>query len=211
MAEKQVIHTTPRGVFKYPRLNVADTKFKPEGEYSVKLIIPEAEAAGLISLISEAGDAAHQHYHDLAKKEKKKPPQKAKYPFEYEEDLDTGELTGRVVFKFSTLASGVSAKTGKAWQRRPIMFDAAQKPIDLDAVSVWSGSEGKVAFIIYSYTSLNGAGVSLKIQATQLLKLVSGGNSGEAADFGFDAEEGYAEDVIEEGAEGTDEPLNADF
>ena len=47
MAKK--LNTTPRGVAVYPHLNSPDTKFKPEGEWRVKLTIEGAEGKGIVS------------------------------------------------------------------------------------------------------------------------------------------------------------------
>jgi len=56
------------------------------------------------------------------------------------------------------------------------------------------GSEGRIAFSFYEYESTpqQGAGVSLKIEAVQILKLVTGDENRSAQDFGFQIEEGYA-------------------
>jgi hypothetical protein len=51
---KPTIHTTPKGRALWPRLNEPDTKFKEEGEYSVKLILPADKAEPLMQLIDAA-------------------------------------------------------------------------------------------------------------------------------------------------------------
>ncbi|NBK25832.1 MAG: hypothetical protein EOM68_27940 [Spirochaetia bacterium] len=40
--EKPFRGTTPKGTFKWPHLIVPDTKYKPEGEYHVQLVLDEA-------------------------------------------------------------------------------------------------------------------------------------------------------------------------
>ena len=200
MADKPVTHVTPRGVFRYPRLNVADTKFKEGGEYSVQLVLAQEAAEGLMQLVTEAHDDWYKRYAAEKKKAKAAPRKKADYPYIVEIDPETEQETGNVIFKFKMTASGISKKTGRPWSRRPAVFDAKGKPVDLDAVSIWGGSEGKVAFSMFEYESTpqQGAGISLKIEAVQLLKLVEGSTEREANDFGFEEEEGYSEEETTE-------------
>lgn len=190
MAQKKDMHTTPKGIFNYPRLNKPDTKFGDNGKYKVNLIIPSEEAAELMQLITDADTAYYQEVTNKARQEKKKPPVHKPLPFSFVTDLETGEETGDVEFKFSMNASGIDAKTNKAWQRRPMIYDAKKAVIDPEKVQIWGGSEGRVSFFVHPYTN-NGAGISLKLEAVQVTKLVSGGGRSAEA-YGFDEEEGYA-------------------
>src|SRR5438093_141726 len=75
------------------------------------------------------------------------------------------------VFTFKMRASGVDKETKQPWQRRPPLFDAKRKPL-IDR-EIGAGSEIKVAFTITPfYTSLVGAGVALRLEAVQVIKLV---------------------------------------
>jgi hypothetical protein len=73
-------------------------------------------------------------------------------------------------------------------------------------VNVWSGSEMKCsAELIKYYTAIAGAGVSLRLRAVQITKLVEGG-AGNAKGYGFDdVKDGYEfeekADVVQEEAE----------
>lgn len=199
MAEK-AIHVTPRGVFRFPKLNEPDTKFKEAGEYSVQLVVPQEQAQELITFLTNAHEDWYRRYTAEKKRAKAVPRKKADYPFTFEVDPETGEQTGNVIFRFKMTASGVSKQTGKEWRRRPALFDSKGKPIDPSAVAIWSGSEGKVAYSIYEYESTpqQGVGISLKLEAVQVLKLVTGGNDRNAEEYGFTPEEGGYEEASEE-------------
>ena len=74
------------------------------------------------------------------------------------------------------------------------MFDATGKPIAKDTI-VWGGSEMKVSYELVPYhTTLVGAGVSLRLKAAQILKLVSGEGAA-ASSYGFSKEEGFEQPV----------------
>src|SRR5438034_8310492 len=76
---------------------------------------------------------------------------------------DADEPTDEVVFTFKMRASGIDKETKEPWQRRPALFDAKGKP--LVGEEIGAGSEIKVAFTIAPfYTSLVGAGVSLRLE-----------------------------------------------
>src|SRR2546430_7864611 len=86
-------------------------------------------------------------------------------------------------------ASGVSNETKQSWQRRHAIFDAKGKPVT--DVNIGAGTEGKVAFTILPfYTALVGAGVSLRLEAVQIIKLAASSAERTAADYGFTEEEG---------------------
>lgn len=209
MAEKSGVHVTPRGVFRYPRLNSPDTRFKAAGEYHVQLVLSRDDAADLIALVTEAHDDWYKRYILEKKQLKATPRKKAPYPFTVEIDPETGLETDNVIFKFRMVASGVSKRTGEAWTRCPIVFDSKGVPINLDKVMIKGGSEGRIAFSFYEYVSTpqQGAGVSLMIEAVQILKLVTGNRNRAAQDFGFQIEEGYTEHQAEDDLLG---PIDSD-
>lgn len=200
MPDKSTVHVTPRGVFRYPRLNSPDTRFRETGEYHVQLVLSKDDAEELINLITEAHDDWYKRYLLEKKQLKANPRKKAPYPFTVEVDPETGLETGNIIFKFKMSASGVSKRTGKIWTRRPIVFDSKGVPINLDKVMIRGGTEGRIAFSFFEYESTpqQGAGVSLKIEAVQILKLVSGDENKTAQDFGFRIEEGYTERQVDD-------------
>lgn len=209
MAEKRKKNptfTSPKGTFKFPRLNEPDTKFKEEGEYSVKLVV-NPDDAGVQELIEKI-DAAAAECLEAAKDAEKTPAKAKKWETKYlpyaDVEDDEGEPTGEIEFKFSMKASGTNKKTGKAWKRSPALFDAKGKPLGKDAPQIWGGTIGKVNFEIIPYrpTIQVGASVKLALNAAQIIDLVSGGGSRDASEYGFGEEEGYeAEDETSEGFE----------
>lgn len=199
--------TSPKGTFKYPRLNEADTKFKDEGEFSVKLVLSKDDAEPLIAklkpLHDEAvtkGKAAFKELKpDVKAKLAKKGIKNAVINAFYSDEVDAeGNETGNVEFNIKRTASGVNKKTNKPWEIKSIpMFDAKGKKI---AVNPWGGTVGKVTFTVGDYFIAGTAacGIKLSLEAVQILELVQGGEKS-ASGYGFEEEEGY------EGSEGGDE------
>ena len=69
----------------------------------------------------------------------------------------------------------------------------------MSGVNVWSGSKIKVNSLLYPYFAPIGAGISLKLNAVQVLDLVQGNGGNEG--FGFEEEDGYVlqeEDISSE-------------
>jgi len=190
--------TSPRGVFRFPKLTEPDygTKEypKPDGEYKVTLILSQEEAEAFIAklqpLHDEAVKVGREAFKELKVEARKKLKEITIQPFFSEEyDKETEEPTGNLLFTFKMAASGISKKTGKKWSRRPALFDAKGKPI-LKAPDIWGGSEGRVQFEVSPYfipgTALTG--IKLRLNAVKLLELRSGG-ARSASDYGFDEEE----------------------
>lgn len=178
-------YVTPAGIAQYPYLTKPDTKFNPDGEYKLKLEIPGEAAQDLVTFLDEQQEAA------VAKAKKENPGKKIKEgnsPYEVDDD------TGKVVVNFK-LKAKVTPKSGDPFEQRPAIFDAKGKPLQADA-KIGGGSKVKVAYeLVPYYTAIAGAGLSLRLKAVQVIKLVeySGGASADA--FGFGEEDGYeAED-----------------
>ena len=172
MAEKLIQFTTPKGIAQYPWLSKPDTKFNEEGVYKVDLIIPKADA---IPLLKQINEVFAENVDKQTKKAKGQDIQKAKPPY-FEELDDAGQPTGNVVLRFKS-------------KYKPAIFDAKGIPI-VDS-SIWGGSELKVNGSIAPYfTSMIGAGVSLRLSAVQVIQYVEG-RSGGAEGFGFTEEAGY--------------------
>lgn len=185
--EKQEKFTTPRGVLGHPWVQTPDTKFSDDGRYSTKLSLAPDKAAPLMEQIDAQIDLS------LAKAKQENPNKKnikrIDAPYKVDED------TGNVVFSFSAKASGTikkGPKAGQTWERKVALFDAKGKPLS-KKVRVGSGTEAKVSFEFNQYyVPKDGAGVSLRLCAVQVLNLVEWtGNGGSADQFGFGEEEGY--------------------
>jgi len=175
--------TTPMGVAKYCWLNKPDTKFNSEGEYKVTLVLDKEDSEPVIEKIEEV---LSDHLEDIKMSGNKK-VKKGPLPYAEEED-DEGNPTGNVEFKFKTKAT-IKPKIP--------MFDSKGTP--MSGVNVWAGSKIKVNSLLYPYLAPIGAGISLKLNAVQVLDLVQGGGGTEG--FGFEEEDGYVlqeEDISSE-------------
>lgn len=207
MAKKEFL-ISPAGRALFPKLKEPDTKFKKEGEYVVKLILTAAEAEPLLENCQRIQQEAFDEEFEKQRADKPKmSPAKIKekipfadLPVKPYEDPETGEDTGDYQVTFKMAASGISKKTGKPWTRRPALFDAKSKPIDPNKVDIWSGSVLKVSYTADPFCTAIGAGVSLRMEAVQIIELRSGGQR-DAAGYGFGAEEGgyaYEEDYSDD-------------
>jgi len=220
---KAVKVTTPKGIASWPRLAEPDTKFKAEGEYSVKLRLRGADAAALVAKIDAYHDEASEHFADdlkEAKLKEKNPkkreaiPERADPPYKelYENDQPTGEWE----FNFKMKASGVSKKTGKPWTRKPAVFDSRTRPLLGEALAkVGGGSVIKVSGELRPfYTAALGVGVSLALEAVQVLEVKSFGDRSAGA-FGFGDEggedEGSEHGFTDEGSTGAPDAAAEDF
>lgn len=190
---------SPRGIFRYPKLNEPDygtESFpKPDGEYSVRLILSEAEAQPLVDKLQPLLDAAVEEGKEKFKELPVATRKKLKditvndlYQIEY--DQETEEATGNVIFKFAMKASGVT-KDKKPWSRKPVIFDAKGKKLTKPE-PIWGGTEGKVSFEVRPYfiAGTGAVGLKLGLNAVQVIDLVSGGGRN-AEGYGFGEEDGY--------------------
>ena len=182
------------GVSQYAWLTQPDTRFDEIGHYKTNIILSGQDADTLKAAINEELTKSVA----LAKeKAKGKNIKTAPAPFEDELD-DDGQPTGSTVFKFKTKAQ-ITTKDGKIIPNRVAIFDSKGTP--MTDCNVWSGSEMKVsAELVPYYTAMVGAGVSMRLRAVQITKLVEGGN-GNAKGYGFGEEEGYEQSLSETPAE----------
>jgi hypothetical protein len=180
--------TTPVGVAIYPHLTKPDTKFKPEGEYTVKLRFAPGEIADLQAKCEVL--AKERMAEAIADKPALKKVAKYVLPFKPELD-DEGDETGNLIGNFKMKAE-VTKKDGTKFTQKPAIFDAAKKPTKANP---WSGSELKVNFEAFPYFNEKDkeAGVALRMFAVQIVKLVSGG-TGDAESYGFGSEEGFVDE-----------------
>ena len=195
---------SPVGVSQYAWLTTPDTRFDETGHYKTNLIINAKEAQSLKAQI----DAEIKKSVALAK-EKAKGKAIKEAPRPYEDELIDGKKSGNVIFKFKTKAK-IIAKDGKVIPNRVALFDSAGKPM-IDA-NVWSGSEMKVsAELIPYYTAMAGAGVSMRLRAVQVTKLVEGGSSN-AKGYGFEkVKDGYEQPEAVAVEENVSQETSADF
>ena len=185
---------TPKGTFLYAWLNKPDTKFDADGVYKVTQQLGASEIEQL-----PVAEIKQLHSEFVAKLREslvgKGQGQKAKtlkvkdeyFPKEY--DKKTGEETGNILINASMKASGVS-KTKGPWTRRPDVYDVSGQPYD---GRVFGGSIGKLKIEARPWyvASSNETGVSMKLVAAQITKLVDGSGTRPAAHHGFSDESAH--------------------
>jgi hypothetical protein len=155
------------------------------------LLLPIGKAEPLIALIDKAMvEALAQAKKDNPAYAKRITPAADK---PYRAVLDQGgKGTGDVAFHFRRLAKFTGGQTGETRIERPDLYDSKCRPLDPMKVNVGDGSTVKLAFQIYSfYTAVIGAGVSLRLRAVQVLKLIEPSDRVTAKDYGFVEEDGY--------------------
>jgi hypothetical protein len=198
--EKLPSFVSPKGTFRYPSLTSPDygnDQFpKPAGEYKVQLILTEEEAQPLLAKLQPLYDAAiaegKEKFKELKVEQRKKlGTLKENDLYQVEYDQKTEEPTGNFIFKFTMAASGTNKKTGDAWTRKPAVFDAKGSPLK-NPPAIWGGTQGKVSFEAAPYfiPGTGAAGLKLRLNAAQIIDLVSGGAK-DAGAFGFGSEDGY--------------------
>jgi hypothetical protein len=166
---------SPKGLASYPFINKPSTKFNPEGEYSIKLIVGKDEARSFANQIKSVIADYETEQKALLKKDKLK---HADLPYQVDGD--------NVVFKFKSSAV-IKARSGETWEQKVAIFDAKGNPCtDL----VGSNSVVKVACEIAPYyVPAIGLGASLRLKAVQVIELVAPSMLASASAFGFSAEE----------------------
>lgn len=221
--------TTPRGVFVFPKLTEPDYGSKdfpkPDGEYSLKLRMAQADADAFIARKNKDGVSLGDMYADALRDaeaafaelpvatRKKLEKVKPNELFTVLYDEETEEPTGEVEFRFKMKASGEfkkGPKAGQKWYRKPDLFDAKGRKIG-GGVNIWGGSEGKVSFVgsPYFIPGTAAAGLRLMLGGVQVIELVSNGSR--AADsYGFGEEEGFGYDPDEYREETTGEDASGE-
>lgn len=178
-----------KGTASFPRLNEPDTKFDAAGNYNTKLILSAEDGERLSKRfdVMRAACVAEQE-----KKNEGKAPRENDHPLNPEYDED-GNETGNWVLSAKMKASGISKKTQKPWSRKLPIFDADGKPTN---TRITGGSEVILAVDPISYAvagkekgkPIVTCGVSLRLEAVQIIKLGGGGR--DASGYGFGAVEG---------------------
>lgn len=193
---------SPKGTFKYPRLNEPDygnDDYPIEGgAFSTRLVLSAADAKPLIDKLTpihaKAVEEGEAKFKELKVDQRKKLKEVTVQPFFTELYDEDEKPTGEVEFRFKMKHSGVNKKTQKKWSRKPTIFDAKGQPMK-NPPNIWGGTEGKVSFEARPYWVAGQAmsGISLSLNAVQIISLVSGGG-GSAEDHGFGEEDGYEYD-----------------
>jgi hypothetical protein len=199
--------TSPKGIAApWAKLTEPDSYLGGPKKFTVGLIIdPEhEEASNYINALDEQSQAAFdnaiaemQGQLSEAKGQKivtlKQAIENMKLHKPYvPEYLDDGQPTGRYIVKYKKNAEGVYGpkhpEAGQKWEASCSIFDANKNPVPKSAGIIQGGSELRVQceMVPFAMASNNIAGISLRIIAVQVLKMVGGS---EACDD-FNVEEG---------------------
>lgn len=196
MAKKKNVPSvlTPKGIAHWPKL-VEPDEYQGEEAYKTGLILDPENNEKDAEFVASVEAAAQASYDDFMAQsaeelETKTGAQKAKLkkaredmevhvPIKPEYD-DEGEETGRVILETKMKASGVNAKTGKAWNRVCPLFDSRGKKINGKIDSLWGGSTLilEVTLNPFAMTGTSKAGVSARLEAVQVIELSSGSSGG---------------------------------
>lgn len=205
-------HISPLGPFIHPWLNKPDTKYNEDGLFHVDQRLSGDAGEKLAAKIEAAATAALQeHTQEMKPGEAKK--WKLYVPFEREEDDETGEPTGDIIFNFKQNAKIKSKKEPSGFKDVKIeLRDSKDNVID---VAVWDGSEGRIMFSMRPIVMVSSkeVGVRLDFAKVQVVKLKQGSGGG-GRGFG-EVEDGF---VADEGSqsfggapEGGDEDQGGDY
>lgn len=201
--QKKIRIVTPQGIAKFPYLNSPDTKFNADGEYRVGILLDPSDEdvqEFLEKLDKMAEEAVEKAKDDLIENKKKRSAEKVVPNEPYREDVDSeGEPTGKIEVRFKMKAK-VTKKNGDVITLEPRLFDAKGKPFPKDKM-IYGGALLKINFTPNPYyvAGTKAAGISLQMNAVQVLELSSGADAGF---FGFGEEEGFSaeEDSFDEGS-----------
>ena len=176
---------TPVGTTLFSMIHQPSTKFKQEGEYFVILSLEEKEAQPLI-------DKIHTILQEFKQNNNIKPKLKMLgEPYVRIVDEETNQDTGFIKFKF-VRRGHVSKEDGAVELVPPALFDAKGTPIRL--LPLGQGSKVMVSYKLHPWVTPLGYGVTLKLNAVQVIEWVpfNQGDPNDAASFGFEAyEEGF--------------------
>lgn len=182
-------YISPKGkAAPYCWINKADTKYKPQGEFKVSLIVSEAEAQKLMQKIEKL----HNDNYAAAKSD---PKFKGKRLIEAALPFDIDEETGNVTFKFKMNASYLDKKSEEMKPLFCRVVDSQGGRLE-KTPAIGAGSELKVRFSMLPFAAVGGIGSGIKLQmdSVMLIKLVAfgqGGQSGKDDNWAGEEEEGF--------------------
>lgn len=189
-------YASPAGEALFPYLITPDD-YEGKLEFKTKLKLdkekPEVQAF-LTKVETEAKKAYESQIEEMKAKGGKAAANASKYEMylPFEDDFDKqGNETGMVLVNFKTAATYKDKTTGATKQKVLPLFDSKNQRMEID--DLWGGSIIKLSFTFsnpWSNPSAKTAGISLYINAVQVLDLRKGGGQS-AESFGFDEEDGF--------------------
>jgi hypothetical protein len=213
MSEKKKLEsfTTPAGIAKYPRLNKPETEVNGQAletpRFKVALVLDESEPG--VPEFKAKLEAEHAAAIAAADKKRKADPKRKNKPLSVNETIkahldDNGDP---IEGKFEIVAK-TQAVTKDGTPKVMRMFDAKGKPTK---ANVGGGSKLKLNISTQPHDTNLGAGLSIYLNAVQILDLKQFSGGGDAKGFGFGEEEGYSADESEAPAdESSDESSSSD-
>lgn len=179
-----------KGTALWAKVFEPDTKFVPEGQYTIKVSVPAAEAAELCEQLDSMAQAK------LTEVVKEQPKLKAllsttpAYIPEYDE---AGNETGNILFN-TKLKAVLTRRDGTKAYQKPIVVDAKRTPMTGKEL-IGNGSKVTVAIdaVPYMMPATKSVGVSLRLKGVQVIELVEYGAS--AASM-FDEEDGFVTSAV---------------
>lgn len=200
----QITMSAPRGVLKWPKLDKVDygsAKFPdPAGSFNTRAVYDRTEPrvgtylSRFDAAMVRAKELAEAAFAELPLKTRKQIEAKsggivADQPYSIIYDEDTEEDTGKVEIKFKMKAGGVRKDKTK-WTAKPNLFDGKGNPL-ARGIEIWGGSVAIINHDIMPYfiPGSGAYGVSRRLNAVQIITLVSAGGQRAASSYGFEAEE----------------------
>jgi len=181
-------YTSPKGIAQWPRLNEPDYKYKPEGEFSVKLAYDpnDGDVQKMVKTLEKKRDELFAAW--LSENPKKKKIAEVAPVFAEEMDED-GEETGRITITFKMRHKVTSKKTKKTFLLTPDIFDA-HKRLMKNPPKIGSGSTLRVSFEVGGFfvESAKKFYLTIRMVAVQVIDLVEWGVR-DADSYGFDEED----------------------
>ena len=178
---------TPKGEFKWPHIMVADTTYKAEGQFHIKVLLTGSDAEDMQEIV----DNAHNEWKERCRQKSAKKWQEY---MPYKVSLDEEGMEEGTEFHFKLKASGTNSRTGQTFTQRVVVVGPKNEPLP-STIKVGNGSVGRVAYEIAPYEHGPSLGVQLRLRMVQVLKLVEYIPSGNADDV-FDVEEDY--EIVQE-------------
>jgi len=142
----EALQVTDFGIAVYPWLNKPDTKFNPDGVYSVGLILDKAAAKKINAVVKPLMNGGKNN------------------PVKKELD-DQKEETGNYLVTFKMKAI-VRTKSGDSFEQQPIILDEDGNRLEK---LIGGGTKMKVAYEPYAYEGMGG-GVTLRLKKVRVAK-----------------------------------------
>lgn len=210
---------TPPLTLKWPKLNEPDfgsDKFPDkDGSYNTRAVMDENDPLvikfkdRLDELMERAREIAEQKFAELPVKARKQIEAKSggiqpDLPYSPVYDEETEEPTGEIEIRFKRKYSGTyknGPKKGKKWYASINLFDSAKPPKPLKkGVQIWGGTTAIInaTFEPYFVEGTGAYGLQRKLNAVQVLTLVSSGGERSASAYGFEgSDDGFDSSDIE--------------